>query len=124
MAPVTLYGFWLPIWLYGWWFVLLVPLLSVIGMVLDATDFPSWLGDSFSPFSKSAAFTLTATLHAMLSLLASFLNSTLLGKTPTSTRTLRPACHDDRRTATSTMSRHAPPHATHCLRCSRECAPI
>jgi hypothetical protein len=58
------------------------------------------------------------------SLLASFLNSTLLGKTPTSTRTLRPACHDDRRTATSTMSRHAPPHATHCLRCSRECAPI
>ena len=70
-VPVTLYGFVLPIWLYGWWSIFFVPLAAAVGTGLDSVK--SLDGSPIgSAFSTSTVFTLTALLHALLSLTASF----------------------------------------------------
>lgn len=71
-APVTLYGFFLPIGLYGWWSILFVPLAAQIGTMLDSVVSldGSPIGNAFT---TSTIFTITAALHALLSLTTSSL---------------------------------------------------
>lgn len=66
-APVTLYGFFLPIWLYGWWSILFVPLAAQLGNMLDRVHSVdgSPIGNAFT---TSTIFTLTAGVHALLPL--------------------------------------------------------
>ena len=71
-APVTLYGFILPIFLYRWWAILFVPLAAQIGTMLDLVRSPdgSEIGNALT---TSTIFTLTALVHALASRFSSSL---------------------------------------------------
>jgi hypothetical protein len=73
-APVTIYGFILPVFLYRWWAILFLPLAAQIGTMLDSVPSPdgSQLGNALT---TATIFTLTAMAHEV----ASFASSSLSG---------------------------------------------
>ena len=60
-APVTVYGFILPIYLYHWWAVLFVPLAALIGCMLDNIRTPD------GPQAGNALTTATIFVNARCS---------------------------------------------------------
>lgn len=65
-APVTVYGFILPIYLYHWWAVLFVPLAAQIGCMLDTIHTPDG-SQAGNALTTATIFTLAALVHELAS---------------------------------------------------------